>query len=376
MRIGINAAFLGRKLDGLSTYTRAVVEDLSCNGDEVLVYTSKPLKMKGNGLTRWRRTPSSIGSENGTSGNALRTLLWSQAALPAHVLRDRPQVLLCTMPEGMLVPVCPQVIVVHDLIPLLCPEASSRWTYYFRYVLPYVLRASRRVIAVSKHTKKDLVEHLEVPEEKIDVIYPWVNPAFLAEDSGKPLDDVDSKSYFLFVGRPSPHKNLAMVIRAFASISSDVSHRLVCVLGFSCEADQKYYSDILQLASRLGVRDRLRIYSGISRAQLLYLYRHATALVLLSKYEGFGFPPLEAMAVGTPAIVSNSTSLAEVAGPAAVCVPNNEPEPAAEAMRRSACDSSFRAEISHAAIMHARQFTRERSGRMIRSVLERCATSI
>jgi glycosyltransferase involved in cell wall biosynthesis len=212
-----------------------------------------------------------------------------------------------------------------------------------------------------------------LPEGRIEVVYPWVDPVFFSHDPDLPPQGHEDGPYFLFVGRLSPNKNLEMVVRAFAAIRRDVRHRLVCVLGITDDRDRRCYAEILDLAVRLGVRDRLHVYSGLSRAQLLFLYRHATALVLLSKYEGFGYPPLEAMAVGTPAIVSDSTSLVEVAGPAAVCVPNTEPDGAAEAMKRLACDPAYRAWLAEAGRAHARQFTCERSGRMIRSILERCA---
>lgn len=373
MRIAINAAFLGGRSEGLATYARSVIEDLSHSGYETFVYTSERMELGGNGRTKWRPTPASLRAETGAMGNILRAAVWSQTVLPARVLRDRVHVLLSTVPEGMMVPACPQVVVVHDLFPLFFPDLYPRWKYYFRYVLPRVLKASAVVVADSGHTKQDLVHHLGLPEGKITVVYPWVNPLFFSEDPGEQPEDHNQDPYFLFVGRLSPYKNLEMVIRAFAAARHDVREKLVCVLGFLNSGNSAYYSEILGLAERLGVRDRLRVFSGLSRSELLYLYRNATALVLLSKYEGFGYPPLEAMATATPAIVSDSTSLAEIAGPGAVCVPYTEPGPAAEAMKRLACELDYRAELSERGKLHARKFSRERSGKMIRAILERCA---
>ncbi|HET9177844.1 MAG TPA: glycosyltransferase family 1 protein [Terriglobia bacterium] len=376
MRIGINAAFLGGRSDGLTTYTRSIIGELSASGHEVLVYTSDELESHWAGNATRRRIPSPLRAGNGTVGNTLRVTAWCQAALPLCVALDRAQVLLCTLPEGMVVPTCPQVVVVHDIIPLLFPDTGSRWSTYFRYVLPWVLRASRCVIADSQHTKNDLRRHYGLPEGRIEVVYPWVDPVFFSHLPDLPPQDHEDGPFFLFVGRLSPNKNLEMVVRAFAAIRRDVRHRLVCVLGITDDRDRRCLAEILDVAVRLGVRDRLHVYSGLSRAQLLFLYRNATALVLLSKYEGFGYPPLEAMATGTPAIVSDSTSLAEVAGPAGLCVSNTEPDQAAEAMKRLACDPPYRAQHSEAGKAHARTFSRERSGRMIRSILERCAKGV
>lgn len=375
MRIAINAAFLGGRSEGLATYARSVIEDLSLSGHETYIYAPERMELGRDGHTKWRRTPRSLRAEAGTMANILRATVWSQTALPVRVLRDRAQVLLSTLPEGMLVPVCPQVVVVHDLIPLFDRESSRLRRSYFERVVPLVLKASHSVIAASEHTKRDLVSSLGVPEEKITVVYNWLGPMFFSEEPGKSPQDHESGPYYLFVGRPSPQKNLEMVIRAFARIRSQVNHKLICVLGFAGPRDRLLYSELLDLADRLGVRERLQIYSCIPRSELLFLYRNATALVLLSKYEGFGYPPLEAMAVGTPAIVSDSTSLAEVAGPGAVCVPNTEPGPAAEAMKRLACDPLYRAELVEAGKAHARQFSRERSVRLMRSVIERCVAT-
>lgn len=375
MRIAINAAFLGGGFDGLSTYTRSVVDELSGSESEVFVYTSEPNSLNGNGRAKWRPTPAAIRAERGLSGNALRTLVWSQTGLPARLLRDRAQVLLSTLPEGMLAPVCPQVVVVHDLFPLFFPALYPRWRHYFRHVLPRVLRASDSVIAVSNHTKQDLVRHLGLPEKRISVVYNWIDPLFFSDEPGVPPEGYEAGPYFLFVGRSTAYKNLGMVVRALATIREDVKHDLACVLGFTSELDRRHYAQVLELASRLGVRQRLRVYTGLQPRQLLFLYRQATALVLLSKYEGFGYPPLEAMAAGTPAIVSNSTSLGEVAGPAAVSVANDVPGPAAEAMKKLAGDRAYRARLAEEGKVHAGNFSRERSGRLIRLILERHARS-
>lgn len=375
MRLAINAAFLDGSFNGLSVYAQSIIDALTQSNNEIHVYTSEPARLNVNGQTKLRRTPKSIRAERGTIGNALRALVWSQTALPARLLRDRIQVFLSPVSEGMLVPVCPQVVVVHDLFPFFFPDLYPRWKYYYQRVLPHVLKVSRRVIVVSKHTRQDLVRQLGVPEDKIEVVYNWVNPLYLSDAPGAPPEHFKDEPYFLFVGRCTAYKNLEMVLRALAAIRSTVGHALVCVLGITSALDREHLSKMLDLAVSLGIRDRLRIYTGVPPAQLLYIYRHATALVLLSKYEGFGYPPLEAMAVGTPAIVSDSTALSEVAGSAAVCVPNAEPYAAAEAMKRLACDTAFRAKMSARGKARARQFSAERSIGLISSIVESCASS-
>lgn len=374
MRIGINAAFLDENFGGLSVYAQSIIEELSNSGNDIYVYTSESARFNGTNQITWRRTPRITRAEKGSVGNAIRALIWTQAVLPFHLLRDRIQVLLSPIPEGMLVPVCPQVVVVHDLFPFFFPELFQRWKYYFQWVLPKVLRVSRHVIAVSHHTKRDLVRQLGVPEDKIQVVYNSVDPLYFSEEPGVPPDSFTDKPYFLFVGRSTAYKNIEMVLRALATVHDLVDHELVCVLGLTSALDREHFSEMLDLASSLGIRHKLRIHIGIPRPQLLYLYRHATALLLLSKYEGFGYPPLEAMAVGTPAIVSDSTALSEIVGPAGICVPSDESFAAAAAMKKLACDPVFRAEMSERGKMRAQQFSTAQNSSLIRSLVESCIT--
>lgn len=374
MRIAVNASFLSERLGGLTTYSLSVIDYLCQCGEEVMVYTPDCVKLNGHPPTRRRSTPQALRAAAGRAGNMLRALGWCQSVLPLQALRDGTDVLFSTVPEGMLMPVCPQVVVVHDMMPLLYPEEYPRWRHYFRHVLPRLLKSCQRVIADSEHTRQDLIRELRVPEGKIDIVYPWVDPLFFSGDPGSAPDGYEPEPYFLFVGYSIPRKNLETVIRALARVHDDVAEGLICVLGFNHDSDHDYCSRMVELSEELGVRHRLRIYSRLTQREILFLYRHATALVMLSQYEGFGYPPLESMAVGTPAIVSDSTSLGEISGPAGVCVPCMDLEAAANAMVRVATESEYRIGLSETGLLHAAKFTREETGRNILSVLRRTVT--
>lgn len=368
MRIAVNAAFLGGSYAGLPTYADSLIKHLPATGDEVLLYTSDGAGAGGARNVQKRGTWRLLRSAGGRPANVLRMVGWSQTVLPLRLLRDRPHVLLSPVPEGMLMPVCPQVVVVHDLIPLLFPGAHKMQKHYFRHVLPRLLDKSAGVVAVSEHTKGDLIRHLGITGEKVTVVHNGLSPVYFSDDPGIPPRDFARGPYFLFVGRSSPLKNFETVLRAFARIQKDVPHRLLAVAGRN-----PYQEKLKALSWTLGLDGQVSFCSGLGPRELLFLYRNATALVLLSKYEGFGYPPLEAMAVGTPAIVSDSTSLAEVAGPGAVCVPYADPGPAAEVMLRLARDADYRGSLAEKGKAYAREFTMERAGRQIRDVLEECA---
>ncbi len=372
MRIAVNASALDESVGGLAVYGCSVIQYLLQCGEEAIVYTPECVDLNGHSSSR-RATPGFFRPAAGSVGSTLRALAWCQTVLPLRVLHDRADVVLSTVPEGMLVPVCPQVVVVHDLLPVFFPEEYPRWKYYFRHVLPRLLKSCRRIIADSEHTKGDLMKEFRLPGEKLEVVYPWVDPLFFSDEPGSPPQEHEEKPYFLFIGVSIPRKNLETVIRALAKIQDLVSHDLVCVLGFRYESDREHHSRMLKLATELGIRQRLRVYSRLSQQEILFLYRRAAALVMLSKYEGFGYPPLEAMAGGTPAIVSDSSSLGEVSGPAAVCVPCMDVVAAAKAMLRVTTDADYRRGLSEAGLRHAARFSREETGRQILSVLRRSA---
>ncbi len=369
MRIAVNSAFLGDRSGGLTTYSLSVIDHLCQCGEEVIVYAPDCVKLNGHPPTSKRNTPTALCGSAGSVGNTLRAMAWCQTVLPVQLLRDRVDVFFSTTAEGMLLPVCPQVVVVHDLLPLFFPEEYPRWKFYFRHLLPRLLKSCRLVIAISDCTKQDLVRELKVPEERIEVVYNGVDPLFFSDDPGSPPAGFLLEPYFLFIGASIPRKNLETVIRALAQIQNEIPHGLSCVLGLHDREKREYCSQMLELAAELGIRKRLRVYSCLTQREILFLYRRATALVMLSQYEGFGYPPVEAMAVGTPAIVSDSTSLGEVSRPAAIGVPCMDVKASAEAMLRVATEAGYRRTLSDAGLRHAAKFTRDKCGRQILSIL-------
>lgn len=373
MRIAINAAYLNPAThDGIATYGRFLIPHLPQEGDEAYLYAPDAAWLNGQGAIRHRKTPRRLAVRNGPLAGVMRVGWWEQTVLSYRAWRDRADVLLSLVPEGSLLPPVPQVVVVHDVFPLIFPNQFGHLKRYAEVFLPRLLAVAAGVITVSGHTKKDLVARLGMPEGKIVVAHCGIDPLFFSGDPGVAPKGHAPGAFFLFVGRCHWHKNIETVLRAYAQIHSGLSHRLVAVVDCYGQDDEVYLAKLLGEAEVLGIREKLGIYSHLSRRELLFLYRNATALMLLSRYEGFGFPPLEAMAVGTPAIVSDSTALAEVAGPGAICVPNCDPLLAAAAMQRLATETDYRAGRSQAGAAHARQFTWERCARQVRSVLRRC----
>jgi len=203
------------------------------------------------------------------------------------------------------------VVTIHDLIHFefskdLNPFAIS----YAKFFLPLAVKRADAIIVVSEHTKKDLVQKLNVKPEKITVIHHGVDPVFLRDD--KSFKDASSDPYFLYVGLIKSHKNLGILLKVFKQLKTKLGIKnLGLRLVGRADTKQKVVRQWLQM-----IKDdnSIQLISGVSDPELKKIYANATALVFPSLYEGFGFPLLEAMASGIPIIAANSTSIPEVLG--------------------------------------------------------------
>jgi len=260
----------------------------------------------------------------------------------------------------------PAVITVHDLAFLIYPNfvtgASAR---YYGQVEEAVRRANR-IIAVSHSTKQDLIDLLGAPECKIDVIYEAADPIFRVipqEEARRRLAEsgMDApESFILFVGTIEPRKNLATLLRAYRLLRDrygmDVPLLLAGAMGWLSQ-------DILDLVDQLELEDRVRFLGRTTTDQLLCLYNLADALVHPAHYEGFGLPPLEAMACGAPVVCSDAGSLPEVVGDAAVLVPPDDEEAWAVALHRVLDSPDLQRSLSEKGQARARQFSWEKAAR-------------
>jgi glycosyltransferase involved in cell wall biosynthesis len=260
------------------------------------------------------------------------TLARELAWYPFALARVEVDVLHCTTYRGPLRPRVPLVVTVHDLAVFRHPETFNRWTRtYSPLFVPRVLRAARRVIAVSDFTRRELVELLRVPDEKIRVIPNGVEEAF--EPDG-PAADGD---YVLAVGTLEPRKNLARLVEA--ARRSDVELRVVGARG---------WGDVRVEGN--GVR----WLGEVSDEELARLYRGALCLAYPSLYEGFGIPVLEAMACGTPVVTSAGGATEEVAAGAAVLVDPLDPASIAAGIEQAA---GRRDELRREGLERARRFS-------------------
>jgi glycosyltransferase involved in cell wall biosynthesis len=255
------------------------------------------------------------------------------------------------------------VLTVHDLSFLREPGwfKRDRATYY-RSMIGRSVQTADRILADSEATASDLREFLRVPSEKIDVILLGVDPQGVPEttnaDSAIRAKYGLDRDYFLYLGTIEPRKNLPRVVEAFDQIAGDIDVDLV-IAG----RPGWRYASTMDAIEHAHSRERIRRIGFVPDEDAPSVLRGATAFVWPSLWEGFGLPPLEAMAQGVPVLTSNISSLPEVVGDAAVTVDPEDVDAIALGMCRIATDAELRARLIEAGLARAVKLTWDKTAR-------------
>jgi glycosyltransferase involved in cell wall biosynthesis len=251
---------------------------------------------------------------------------------------------------------CPFVVTVHDLSFLLYPQnfqALNR--FYLRHFTRLSVQQARRVIAVSESTKQDLVRHYNLSPATVDVVYNGVDASFrplpadrvaaFRADRGLP------ERFLLFVGTLEPRKNVSRLIEAYARLPRD-RPPLMLIGGKGW-----LYDETLARVEALKLTDEVRFVGYVPAEDLPWWYNAAELFVYPSLYEGFGLPPLEAMACGTPVVASNSSSLPEVMGQAGILVDPTDTDALAGALDQALGSGELQESMRAAGLTQAACFS-------------------
>jgi glycosyltransferase involved in cell wall biosynthesis len=292
--------------------------------------------------------------------------VWEQLYLPAAV---RGRMLWSPNNTGPLA-VSRQVCTIHDLIPIDHPEwFNRRFAAWYAWLLPRLVKRVQHIIAISEFTKHRLVERFRVPEAKVTVVYNGINSSYRPA----PAEEVEAmrraqglgdSPYLLYVGSLEPRKNLSRLLRAWSVAQESITRGIQLVVA-GARASSRVFGDV----AIEGTVPNTRFTGYVPEEQLPALYSGALVVVYPSLYEGFGLPPLEAMACGTPVVTSNNTSLPEVVGNSAVLVDPENVDSIAAGMVEVASSAPLRASLSRMGTERAESFTWERAAHRTLQVL-------
>lgn len=318
MRIGIDVKTLSKRYTGIAVYVYEMIKYFNefATTDEFYLYSHKDFELDFDLNSNFHKV-----IYKGITGSI--GIMFQLAGL---LKKDKIDIFWGT--EHCLVwgkHSFKQVVTIHDLSALHNPKVSTRYNAFLqRFMAVPSCRRADRIIAISNSTAKDIIDNSGVKPEKVSVIYNGDSPyrgiskEYTTLDHSKMYDNfkISPNQYFLFVGSIEPRKNIITIVKGYNEYRDNGgSNKLVLVGGLGWR-----YEAILSEIKRSKYVDDIIMTGYVMTEDKEYLYRNATCLVFPSLWEGFGFPVLEAMSVGTPVITSNISSLPEVGGNAALYI--------------------------------------------------------
>lgn len=366
IRVGINASKCSDIHTGVGRYTSNLCRSIAKNKDGNAYYLYLP----------WHKSNSYKEDENGAQfkekrmllqNNTLR-ILWEQILLPIKIRRDRLDLFHYTDHAMSLVQRAhPIVITVHDIAYIRFPDLLNKSRQvYKKYILYSSIKKANVIIADSHSTKRDVIEFFNVDEKKVKVVHLGVESRYRPISS---VEDYRTKNnlpskMILNIGTLEPRKNVVALIKAFKKLQEGGIKDYVLVI-----AGEKgwLYKKIFEEIKSSGVEQSIRLLGVVRDEDLPLLYNCADLFVYPSLYEGFGLPPLEAMACGVPVVTSNTSSLPEVVGNAGIMVEPHDINALTETMASVLKDKELRRRMSSDGLKRSKMFTWEK---MVSEVLK------
>jgi glycosyltransferase involved in cell wall biosynthesis len=312
-KIIINATNIGRRSSGIGIYSLSIIKELAKIEENIFIEiyvnrTCKPqidkISFPDNFRIKW--VTKYVSPDYNFIGHLLR-LIYSNLLS----IIKRKDIFFNTSQLEVSFFNRNQVVTIHDVIPLLFPEFHKNQYFYFKWLLGIALKKARIIITPSSHTKELISKLYNIPTRKIDLIPNGIPDYFLENDEEKSLKE----EYIIYAGRICPMKNIKGIVEAFYEIKELTPHKLVFIGGGREEFKKEIQAG--RLPKKVLDDERIIIKGYVDEGEMNKLMKKAALLIFPSFYEGFGLPPLEAMACGTPVVASSSASLPEVCGNAA-----------------------------------------------------------
>lgn len=281
---------------------------------------------------------------------------------------ERNDIIIAINPfEAVPMPRFRQILIIHDLVPLVFPDEYPLSSRYYRFVLSAAVKRSRHVVVISESTKKDVMRFFNVPDEKISVVYNGFGNEMLSVGAEKDISSRIEGPYMLYVGGQSYHKNILKLLEAHDILVRDYGRREKLVLAGAFH--KRTYACLMEYAKRRELQGRVKFLGPVPDSELKWLYGNARLFVFPSFYEGFGFPPLEAMSRGVPVAASNASSIPEICGDAAHYMNPHRADEMAKSIYDLLEKNQLREELKRKGMERIKKFTWENTARGFYSVI-------
>ena len=340
MKIGINGRFLAAKRTGVQRAAYNLIRALVSvdHTNEYVLFTSEDQLDNPD----WAKPNVTIVPSRIREGESLRNHLWEQFTLPRLATKEKVDLLHSPANLAPLFYKGRSVVHIHDLCFVVNPQwFSFSFRTLYNLVIPRLARRAAKVITNSNNSRNDLLQFCDLQAERVSQVYWAVDDLFMNPDP-TPMDpDWRLSDYILYVGSLEPRKNIGTLLRAYEILRERNPHlktKLVLIGG-----ESPLFAEV-----RLKVKnfkDDILFKGFVNDYILRDFYRHATLFVYPSLYEGFGLPPLEAMASGVPVVTTMTSSIPEVVGDAALMVSPHDAVGLAETMGRVLADPAIRAKL-------------------------------
>jgi glycosyltransferase involved in cell wall biosynthesis len=308
-----------------------------------------------------------------STGTPYKRIAWEQLVAPFALWQEKVDLLHAMAFASPILSKRPTVVTVFDLSFLQFPQAfKAIKRLYLRWMTHVSVQRATRVVVISEHTRRDVMRRFGVPGERVTTVYCGVDASFrplLAKEVNAFRERKGlSSRCILFLGTIEPRKNILRLIDAFArliaSSGQDFSDLCLVVAG----GKGWFFEPVFALVQELGLTDRVLFTGYVPEEEKCLWYNAAMCFCYPSLYEGFGLPPLEAMACGTPVVTSNVSSLPEVVGDAGLTVAPEDVAGLCEALHRVLSDAALRDELVEKGKTRAASFTWDRAARQTTQV--------